>query len=206
MTLLKRFADAVDGLNERIGAAIRWLALLMVLLGAFNTIARYLTKYTGVALASNAYTELQWYFFSLIFLLGAAYGLRHDVHVRVDVLYARLSRKAQAWIDIAGTVLFLIPFCVMFLWVSWPAVRNSWSIREVSPDPGGLPRYPIKAVILLCFVLLLLQALSHLVRQVEVLRGAGERGGDAGLDDAGPGAPVAGPSTATDDHGHGGHL
>ena len=97
MTLLKRFADAVDGLNDRIGAAIRWLALLMVLLGAFNAIARYMTKYTGVSLASNAYTELQWYFFSLIFLLGAAYGLEHDVHVRVDVLYSRLGRKSQWW-------------------------------------------------------------------------------------------------------------
>jgi TRAP-type mannitol/chloroaromatic compound transport system permease small subunit len=196
MTLLKRFSDAVDGLNERIGAAIRWLALLMVLLGAFNAIARYLTKYTGVSLASNAYTELQWYFFSLIFLLGAAYGFRHDVHVRVDVLFARLSAKTQAWIDLAGTVLFLIPFCILMLWVSWPAVRNSWSIREVSPDPGGLPRYPIKAVILLCFVLLLLQALSHIIKQVEVLRGAAPPAGPAGGEGRLP----------ADDHGHGGHL
>ena len=197
MGFLKPFSNAVDGLNERIGAAIRWLSLLMVLLGAFNAIARYLTKFTGVSLASNAYTELQWYFFSLIFLLGAAYGFRHDVHVRVDVLYARLSRKAQAWIDVAGTVLFLIPFCILMLWVSWPAVRNSWSIREVSPDPGGLPRYPIKAVILICFVLLLLQALSHIVKQVEVLRGAAPRGAEP--------APGEGRLPA-DDHGHGGHL
>ena len=189
MNLLRRFSRAVDGLNERIGTAIRWLALFMVLLGAFNAIARYLTKYTGMSLASNAYTELQWYFFSLIFLLGAAYGLRHDVHVRVDVLFARLSKKAQAWIDLAGTVLFLVPFCVLMLWVSWPAVRNSWSIKETSPDPGGLPRYPIKAVILLCFVLLLLQGLSHIVKQVEVLRGETEA------------APAP-----TDDHGHGAHL
>ena len=191
MGALRRFAAAIDGLNDRIGAAIRWLALLMVLLGAFNAIARYLTKYTGVSLASNAFTELQWYFFSLIFLLGAAYGLRHDVHVRVDVLFARLSRKTQAWIDLAGTVLFLIPFSVLFLWVSWRPVVNSWSIRETSPDPGGLPRYPIKAGILLCFVLLLLQGVSHVIKQVEVLRG-GEGGGG-----------VAEPG---DDHGHGGHL
>ncbi|GMV07892.1 MAG: C4-dicarboxylate ABC transporter substrate-binding protein [Gemmatimonadota bacterium] len=189
MRLLKRFSALVDGLNERIGAAIRWLALFMVLLGAYNAIARYLTKYTGLTLASNAFTELQWYFFSLIFLLGAAYGLRHDVHVRVDVVFARLSRKARAWIDLAGTVLFLIPFSVLFLWVSWRPVMNSWSIRETSPDPGGLPRYPIKAVILLGFVLLLLQGLSHVVKQVEVIRGASEA------------APPPG-----DDHGHGAHL
>lgn len=197
MILLKRFAHAVDGLNERIGGAIRWLSLLMVLLGAFNAIARYLTKYTGVSLASNAYTELQWYFFSLIFLLGAAYGLRHDVHVRVDVLFARLSRKAQAWIDVAGTVLFLIPFCILMLWVSWPAVRNSWSVREVSPDPGGLPRYPIKAVILICFVLLLLQGVSHVIKQVEVIRGeVPAEATPAGQDG----------NMVSDDHGHGAHL
>jgi len=191
MILLRRFSRAVDALNDRIGAAIRWLVLAMILLGAFNAIARYLTKFTGMALASNAYTELQWYCFSLIFLLGAAYGLRHDVHVRVDVLYERLSRRGRAWIDLLGTVIFLIPFCVLMLFVSWPAVRNSWSIREVSPDTGGLPRYPIKAMILVGFTLLLLQALSHLIKQVDVLRSSTE--------------PAATPAPG-DDHGHGAHL
>lgn len=173
MTLLRRISAAVDALNDRIGTAIRWLALVMVLLGAYNAIARYLTRYTGLSLASNAFTELQWYLFSLIFLLGAAYGLRHDVHVRVDVLFARLAPRARAWVDLGGTVLFLIPFCVLMLWVSWPAVRNSWMIRETSPDPGGLARYPIKAAILLGFALLVLQGLSQLVKQVEVIRGVG---------------------------------
>jgi TRAP-type mannitol/chloroaromatic compound transport system permease small subunit len=171
MSLLKRFSSLVDGLNDRIGAAIRWLALIMVLVGAFNALARWLTRYTGVSLSSNAYLDMQWYMFSLIFLLGAAYGLNHDVHVRVDVLYARLGRKARAWIDLAGSVLFLLPFTLVMLWVSWPAVSNSWSIREVSPDPGGLPRYPIKAVILLSFALLLLQALSQIVKQIEIITG-----------------------------------
>jgi len=171
MSLLRRFSAAVDGVNDRIGSAIRWLALIMVLVGAFNALARYTTRYTGVALSSNAYLDLQWYFFSLIFLLGAAYGLNHDVHVRVDVLYSRLSRKAQAWIDLMGTVLFLLPFSLLMLWVSWPAVRNSWAVRETSPDPGGLPRYPIKAVILLSFFLLVLQALSQIIKQVDVIRG-----------------------------------
>jgi len=191
MQSLKRLAAAVDGLNNRIGASIRWLSLIMILIGAFNAIARYLTRYTGLALSSNAYFDLQWYLFSLIFLLGAAYGLEHDVHVRVDVLYSRLSSKGRAWIDLAGTVLFLIPFCVLMLWVSWPAVRNSWAIHETSPDPGGLPRYPIKTVILLSFVLLLLQAFSQLVKQIEALRGVGSE-------------PAAG--TPDDDHMHGGHL
>jgi len=191
MHILKRMTAAIDGLNDIIGGLIRWLALIMVLVGAFNALARYATRYTDVSLSSNAYLDLQWYMFSLIFLLGAAYGLNHDVHVRVDVLYERLSEKTRAWIDLAGTVLFLLPFSFLFLWVSWPAVRNSWSIKEVSPDPGGLPRYPIKAVILVCFVLLILQGFAQVVKQVEVIRGE---------------AHLGHPDHPEDDHLHGGHL
>lgn len=176
MHFLKRAAGAIDGLNDRVGAAIRWLALVMVLVGAFNALARYATRYTDVSLSSNAYLDLQWYFFSLIFLLGAAYGLLHDVHVRVDVVYGRLSRKARAWIDLAGTVLFMLPFSILMLYVSWPAVRNSWQIREVSPDPGGLARWPIKAVILIGFTLLVLQGFSQLVKQIEILRSDDDEG------------------------------
>jgi TRAP-type mannitol/chloroaromatic compound transport system permease small subunit len=172
MPRLLRLATAVDRLNDTVYAAIRWLTLVMIFLGAFNAVARYLTRYTGVALTSNAFFDLQWYLFSLIFLLGAAYGLRHDVHVRVDVVYARLTDRTRAWIDLAGTVLFLIPFCVMMLVTSWPAVRNSWAVREASPDPGGLARYPIKTVLLVCFSLLLLQALALVVRRVATLAGA----------------------------------
>lgn len=171
MAVLERFAGGVERLNDLIGGLLRWLALAMVLMGAYNAVARYLTRYAGVQLSSNALNELQWYAFSLIFLLGAAYGFRHDVHVRVDVLYSRLSAKARAWIDIAGTVFFLLPFSVLMLRVAWPTVRASWAVRETSPDPGGLPRYPIKAVILICFLLLALQGLAHLVRQLQILRG-----------------------------------
>src|SRR5690606_37783966 len=84
--LLRRFATAVDRLNDGIGVAITWLSLVMIAFGAYNAIARYATRYVGVGLSSNALNELQWYLFSIIFLLGAAWGLRHDVHVRVDVL------------------------------------------------------------------------------------------------------------------------
>ena len=174
MRTLQHLAGLVDRLNDRIGAAIQWLALLMVLVGAFNAGARYTTRYTGLALSSNAYLDLQWYFFTLIFLLGAAYGLNHDYHVRVDVLYEKMSARTRAWVDLIGTVLFLIPFSALMLWVSWRPVWNSWSIREASPDPGGLPRYPIKAVILVAFLLLLLQGLSHSLKQVDILRGSGD--------------------------------
>jgi TRAP-type mannitol/chloroaromatic compound transport system permease small subunit len=171
MALLLTIARAIDRLNDAVYAAIRWLTLGMILVGAYNALARYVSRYTGLPLASNMYFDLQWYMFSLIFLLGAAYGLRHEVHVRVDVVYARLRPRTRAWIDVLGITLFLVPFCIMMLLTSWPAVRNSWAVREGSPDPGGLPRYPIKTVVLVCFVLLLLQALAQLVRRGAALAG-----------------------------------
>ena len=163
---------AIDRLNDLIGRAILWLVGVMVVIGAYNAVARYMNRFTDTNLASNAYLEAQWYLFSLVFLLGAAYALKEDAHVRVDVLYGRLAPRGKAWIDLLGTVLFLIPFCILMLRVSWPSVAASWAVREVSPDPGGLPRYPIKAVILVGFALLLLQGVAEVFKQVALLRGA----------------------------------
>ena len=168
---LLRFSAAVDRLNDRIGNWIQWLTLFMVIVGAVNALLRYATRYAGVSLSSNAFIDLQWYMFSLVFLLGAAWGVNHGAHVRVDVMYERLSARTQAVIDLLGTVLFLVPFSLVMLYVSWPPVRNSWSIRETSPDPGGLARYPIKTVILICFALLVLQGLSEAIKKVAVLTG-----------------------------------
>jgi TRAP-type mannitol/chloroaromatic compound transport system permease small subunit len=169
-TMPLRIARAIDSLTGAIGRAVAWLALLMVLIGAFNAVARYLGRFLGVHLSSNAYLELQWYLFSIMFLLGAAYVLREDAHVRVDVLYGRVSARTQSIINILGTLFLLIPFSAFVLWVSTPVVRSSWRIREMSPDPGGLPRYPLKAMILVCFALLLLQALAQLIRETHSLR------------------------------------
>ena len=170
MRLLRRGADAIDRLNDGIGKAVTWLSLFMILFGAYNAIARWATRIVGVNLSTNALNELQWYAFSIIFLLGAAWGLRHDAHVRVDVVYARVSARTKAWIDLLGTLLFLLPFCVMMLWVSWPPVARSFANREMSPDPGGLPRWPIKALLIVSFVLLFLQGLAVIVRQIDALR------------------------------------
>lgn len=169
-----RFVRAVDRLNDAIGHAIAWLTLAMVLLAAGNAVARYLGRSIGWNLSSNAYLELQWYLFSAVFMLGAAYALRRGAHVRVDVFYSRLSVRGKAWIDLLGTLLLLLPFCLLMLWLSWPSVRGSWAIRETSPDPGGLVRYPIKSLILVCFALLVLQGVAEVVRQVAILRGAGD--------------------------------
>jgi TRAP-type mannitol/chloroaromatic compound transport system permease small subunit len=174
MSMLSRVRTWIDALTARVGRAASWLILGMVLLGAFNAVARYLSKELGADLSSNAYLEAQWYMFSLVFLLAAAHTLRRDAHVRVDVFYGRLGPRGQAWINLAGSVLFLVPFCIFILWMSYPSVMNSWAVREVSPDPGGLPRYPIKAAILVSFGLLLLQAIAEIIRNIETLSGRHE--------------------------------
>jgi TRAP-type mannitol/chloroaromatic compound transport system permease small subunit len=171
MRLALKLTRAIDWLSELVGRATYWLALLMILIGVYNATARYLGSYVGVNLASNAYLEAQWYLFGAIFMLAAGYGLRHDVHVRVDVLYSRLSEKGRAWIEILGTLIFLLPFCIMVLWLSIDWVGFSWQIRETSPNPGGLIRYPIKLVVPIAFILLFLQGISHLIKALAVLSG-----------------------------------
>ncbi|NNF03584.1 MAG: TRAP transporter small permease subunit [Rhodothermales bacterium] len=171
MVTLLRIADVIDRFNDRFGRWLYWLTLAMVLIGSFNAVARYLDRWSGLGLSSNMYLEAQWYLFSLVFLLGGAYALRHDAHVRVDILYSNLSRRGRAWVDLGGVVLFLIPFCLLMLWVAWPAVANSWRVLEMSPDPGGLPRYPIKTAIPAAFILLLAQGLSMGIRSAAVLTG-----------------------------------
>ncbi len=167
---LDRFVGWVDRFNSRLGIAVSWLTLAMVAVGAYNAVVRYLGRFTGWNLSSNAYLEMQWYMFSLVFLLGAAYALQTNAHVRVDVVYSRLPERWRRHIDLWGSLLFLIPFAVFGLVMSWPAVRNSWAVLEVSSDPGGLPRYPIKSVLLVAFTLLALQGLAEAVRSWRRLR------------------------------------
>jgi TRAP-type mannitol/chloroaromatic compound transport system permease small subunit len=169
--VFNQLSKAIDRISAAAGALSSWLLLGMVLLGAFNAIARYLDRFTGLSLSSNTYIELQWYFFAALFLLAAAYTLQSDSHVRVDVIYGRLSDRGRAIINVAGTLLFLLPFCMLMIVTSWPTVRNSWAILEQSPDPGGLARYPIKTIIPIAFVLLLLQGLALLFRQLPVALG-----------------------------------
>jgi len=170
--MLSKLADGIDRLNGAVGRAVAWLCLLMVLIGAWNAVARYVGRFIGVDLSSNLFIEAQWYLFSLLFLLGAAATLRDDAHVRVDVLYGRLGPRGKAAIDLVGTLVFLLPFCVFGVVESWDWVANSWQGREMSPDPGGLPRYPLKAVVPLAFGLLGLQGVSMAIRKGLLLAGA----------------------------------
>jgi len=142
----------------------------MVLVGAFNAVARYASRFVGVNLSSNAFIEAQWYLFSVVFLFAGADALRRNAHVRVDVFYGRLGPWGKAVIDLGGTVLFLLPFCIFGIWSSMPSVLSSWEVWEVSPDPGGLPRYPLRTAVPIAFALLFLQGLAELARNLRRLR------------------------------------
>lgn len=171
MQFLLKAARWIDQLNEWLGRLTFALMLVMFVLGAYNAITRYLGRFIGQNLSSNLYIEAQWYLFSLIFLLGAAYVLKQNAHVRVDIIYSRLSRRGKAWVDLFGALLLLLPMCVVVLIYSFPAVINSWQVLEQSSDPNGLPRYPLKTFILVAFFLIALQGIAEAIKQVAILRG-----------------------------------
>lgn len=166
-----RFIRTVDGLHRFTGRVCGWLTLLMILIGAGNALMRYAGKFFDASLSSNAYLEAQWYLFALVFLFGASWTLRTNRHVRVDVFYSRLSKRGQAWLDLAGGLLFLLPFTAFSVWVTFPSVRESWRVWETSSDAGGLPRWPIKTAALVAFASLFLQGTAEVLRRVAFLTG-----------------------------------
>jgi len=173
---LLRIADAIDLLNEWIGRLTYWLVLLMVAVGVWNVIGRYIGRIVGINLTSNALIEIQWYLFDVVFLFGAAYALKYNEHVRVDIFYKGWSRRRQALANFLGNILFLIPFSSLIIFYSWSTVINSWKIREISPDPGGLPRYPIKFAIILAFILLILQGTSEAIKNWNIYQNTNSQG------------------------------
>lgn len=174
-----RMAHAIDALTEWLGNISTALVIVTIAVGFYNVVARYVGRYIGVNLSSNFYIEAQWYLYSLVFFLGFAYILKHDINVRVDFLYTHWSPKTQAWINLLGTVFFLIPFCIMGIWVTYNPVLSSWGrlpsgewgTWEVSPDPDGLPRAPLKSMIIFAFATLLLQAIAQCVKYIAIIRG-----------------------------------
>lgn len=163
---LLRVARAIDGVSQRIGMAVSWLILVAVVVGASNAIVR-----KAFNISSNAWLELQWYLFSAVFLLCAAHTLLHDEHVRIDVLSSHYSPRTQAWVDIFGTLLFLLPMTLLVVWLSWPVFIDSFMRDELSTDAGGLLRWPVKLLIPIGFVLLSVQGLSELIKRAAFLRG-----------------------------------
>ena len=162
---LLKVSKAIDWLNEIVGRSVLWLVLVAALISAFNAIYRKIFSDS-----SNSLLEIQWYLFGAIFLLCAAYTLKHEGHVRIDVIYGKLSRRTQTWIDIFGTVFFLLPICVLMMWLSWPIFIDAYVHNEISSDAGGLVRWPIRLMIPVGFALLVLQGISELIKRIDRLR------------------------------------
>lgn len=166
MRLLLGLSRAIDWINGYIGRLVPWCVLIAVLVSAGNALVRYIFD-----TSSNAWLEIQWYLFSAVFLLCAGYTLLRNEHVRIDVIAGRLSRRTQAWIDIVGSVFFLLPMAIIIGWLSWPLVADSYLRHEMSGDAGGLLRWPVKILIPIGFTLLTLQGISELIKRIAFLMG-----------------------------------
>lgn len=167
MQALKALSRWIDALNTWVGRFVAWATAVVVVVVFVDVVMRYAFN------TSFVFTqELEWHLFAFIFLMGAGYTLLHDGHVRVDIFYQRLSPKSQAWINLIGVLLFLIPGCVMIIVTSRTFVYNAWSVMEGSPDPGGIPyRFLLKACIPVGFVLVLLQGLSMGIKSLFTILG-----------------------------------
>ena len=168
MHMLLKASRAIDALNERVGRWVYWLVLIMVLESAGNAIVRKLFNQS-----SNALLEMQWYLFSAVFLLCAGWTLLRNDHVRIDILVGRLSPRGQAWVDIFGTVFFLMPMVGIFIWLSWPWFLRTYMEHEISGSAGGLILWPARLLVPIGFTLLALQGLSELVKRIAFVTGKG---------------------------------
>ncbi|MGE5152661.1 MAG: TRAP transporter small permease subunit [Bdellovibrio bacteriovorus] len=167
---LLRIAVALDRSICRLGQATAWLSLLMVLVTFLVVVLRYAFDQGSIALQESVT-----YMHASLFMLAIAYTLGRDGHVRVDILYQRLSRRGRAWVDLLGTLLLLVPVCLLILWLGWDYVAQSWHLREGSREAGGLAGvYLLKSLILIMPALLLVQGLSWALRIGLYLRGVEE--------------------------------
>lgn len=166
MTLLLHLSRLIDTVCAFIGRAVAWLILAAVLVSAGNAVSR-----KAFDISSNAWLELQWFLFSAVFLLAAAYTLQRNEHIRIDIVSGRLSKRTRDWIDLLGHVLMLMPFVLLMIVNAVPFVRASFRQQEMSPNAGGLMFWPAKALIVAGFGLLFLQGLSEIIKRIAVIRG-----------------------------------
>ena len=166
MNALLTLSRRIDALTERIGKSAIWLVLIVVLISAGNAIMRYTVNYS-----SNALLEIQWYLFGLIFFCCSGYTLLRNEHVRIDLISGRFSKRTQAWIDIFGILFFLMPMAVVIMILSWPVFVHAVESGEMSNSAGGLIVWPARLMIPAGFLLLIVQALSELVKRVGFLKG-----------------------------------
>lgn len=166
----QRWADQFSEWTGKIGA---WAVLPTVAVGFISVVLRYSGQLAGRRFTNNAIIEAQWYLYSVIFLVGFAYVLKHQINVRVDFWFANQPVTRKAWIDFVGNWISLVPFCVIGIWVSFPQAIQSIRVWEQSPDANGLPRGPIKMLLAVAFVLLLIQAVAEQIRMFAVITGRG---------------------------------
>ncbi len=169
LRLLNQLSVRLEQFSECTGKLVSWLVLVMVLLVSYDVAMRYFFQSGSVALQ-----EMEWHLFSLIFLIGASYTLKHDDHVRLDLFYKSkfMDDRRRAWVDLFGSIFLLIPFCILIISTAWPFVAQSYIHLEGSPDPGGLPyRWILKASIPLGFTFLLLQGIADIVKNLSTVLG-----------------------------------
>lgn len=166
MRMLLAVSRAIDWINARLGVVACWLVLIACLISAGNAASRYV-----LSASSNAWLEIQWYMFSGIFLLGAAYTLKVNEHVRVDLIYAHVSTRARLWIDVFGFICFLLPATIILTDMTWPFFYDSWVRGEQSNNAGGLVRWPVKLLLPVGFLLLTAQGISELIKRFAALAG-----------------------------------
>ncbi len=166
MTTLLAISRAIDRVNEFIGKQISWLILAAVLVSAGNAIVR-----KAFNISSNAWLEAQWYLFGAVFMLAAAYTLKQNEHIRIDIFYGGKSKRTQDWIDLFGHVFFLAPLSILMVFLLIPNTWHAYQSGEVSANAGGLILWPSKFIILLGFFLLMLQCLSEIIKRIAIMRG-----------------------------------
>ena len=162
-----KLSEGIDRVNQLFGKLASIMILLSCVVSATNAVLRY-----GLDMSNNWPLELQWYLFAAAVMLGASYTLKRNEHVRVDLIYSYVSDRTRIWIDLFVLILFLMPACLLFAWLSWTTLfYPSWLVLEHSLNSGGLPRYPIKFVVPFGFFMLSLQGLSEIIKRIGMLKG-----------------------------------
>ena len=166
MAALLGLSRVIDRVNELIGKAVSWCILAAVLVSAVNAVVR-----KAFNMSSNAWLELQWYLFGAAFLLAAAYTLKQNEHIRIDIVYGLFSRRTQHWIDLFGHVFFLMPFVALMIYFFVPYVSLSYRSGEGSSNASGLILWPAKSLLLIGFVMLAFQGVSEIFKKIAIMRG-----------------------------------
>lgn len=166
MNGLLALSRGIDRINEVIGRSVAWLILVAIIVSATNAIIRKVLN-----TSSNAWLELQWYLFGAAFMLAAAYTLKQNEHIRIDIVYGTFSRRVQHWIDLLGHILFLMPIVLLMIYLLIPYTLSAIRSGEMSSNAGGLIIWPARAILLAGFVLLGFQGVSEIIKKIAVMRG-----------------------------------